>query len=56
MLFIQIIGQRYNEINLFQLENNLGYDHITVNHSVEFVTEAGVHTNAIEDTCLLKNA
>ena len=28
--------------------NQLGYEHHTVNHSVEFVTDEGIHTSGIE--------
>ena len=32
----------YNELNLFEFENNLRYHHLTVYHSVVFLTEGGV--------------
>jgi len=32
------------------MESELGFEHHTVNHSVEFVSESGVHTNTIEAT------
>ena len=40
----------YNELNLIEFENKLHYNHLTVNHSVEFVTDTGIHTNTIEGT------
>ena len=32
------------------IERDLGMQHFTVNHSVEFVSEEGIHTNSIEGT------
>ena len=38
-----------------RIEEVLGMQHHTVNHSVEFVSESGIHTNTIEATwCGLK--